>query len=114
MENPSFLFTVDGAEADVRSLMCHFQKDPYPGGIYYSLSICDIDVISVTKDRFGVGHHQGIDEAKQSSFLAYLGPMISMKCGRINLCFWANTIEELEVLGDAPLLKGVCSPHVQS
>jgi hypothetical protein len=112
MPIPDFLLNVEGQSADVRSLMCHFQGDPYPGGLTYQLTIRDADVMAESKKRFGTGKHRRLDSQKQSSFLSYLFPIIGLKCGRSEFQYWANTIDELDLSEDALILKGVCSPHV--
>jgi hypothetical protein len=114
MPSTDFLLNVEGESADVRSLMCHFQQDPYPSGLAYELAIRDGDVIAEGKKQFGLGRHQQPDSNKQSSFLSYLFPMIGLKCGRNEPRFWANTIDELELKADMLILKGVCSRHVSS
>jgi len=111
MPSPDFLLDVDGQSADVRSLMCHFQGDPYPGGLTYQLTIRDAEVISEGKKQFGIGKHRRLDSQKQSGFLSYLFPMIGLKCGRSAFQFWANTIDELDLSEHTLILKGVCSPH---
>jgi hypothetical protein len=111
MANSDFLLTVDGETADVRSLMCHFQNEPYPGGRMYQLIIRDTDVLSTAKKEFGLGTHREPAGSRQTNFLSYLFPMIGMKCGRSDLRFWANTIAEINVSEDKVLMKGVCSPQ---
>jgi len=114
MPNADFLLNVQGKSADVRSLMCHFQQDPHPGGLTYELTIRDSDTIREAGKQFGLGKHQRLDSRKQSSFLSYLFPMIGLKCGRSEFRFWANTIDELELSADTLILKGVCSPYVSA
>jgi hypothetical protein len=114
MPNTDFLLNVQGENADVRSLMCHFQQDPHPGGQTYELTIRDSDTITEARKQFGSGKHHRLDSRKQSSFLSYLFPMIGLKCGRSEFRFWANTIEELELSEDTLILKGVCSTHVSA
>jgi hypothetical protein len=111
MADTNFLLIIDNEEADVRSLMCHFQQDPYPGGRTYSLTIRDKDIISAAKKQFGPGL-QHPEQTKQSSFLSYLYPMIGMKCGRIEQRFWANTVNDLDLCEDVLVIKGICSPHI--
>jgi len=112
MPNTDFLLNVQGEMADVRSLMCHFQQDPHPGGLTYELTIRDADTIIEAGKQFGLGNHHRLDNRKQSSFLSYLFSMIELKCGRSEFRFWANTIDELELAGNTLILKGVCSRHV--
>jgi hypothetical protein len=112
MPTTDFSLIVDGAPADVRALMCHFQQDPYPAGKRYQLRIRDTDVLSEAKKQFGVGARGNLERSKQSSFLTYLFPMIAMKCGQVALQFWANTIDRLEISDDELVLNGACSPHV--
>jgi hypothetical protein len=114
MTNSDFVLKVGGQSADVRALMCHFQQDPHPGGLSYQLTIIDRDLVAEAKRQFGLGTHRQIDSRKQSTFLSYLFPMIGLKCGRIQLRFWANTIDEVELSEDAFTLKGACSPHVST
>ncbi len=114
MPSTDFLLNVEGESADVRSLMCHFQQNPHPGGLAYELTIRDGDVIAEGKKQFGLGKHRQLDSHKQSGFLSYLFPMIGLKCGRNEPQFWANTIDEFELLGDTLILKGVCSRHVSA
>jgi hypothetical protein len=109
MANRDFLLTVDGEAADVCSLMCHFQNEPYPGGRMYQLIIRDTDVLSTAKKEFGLGTHREPDASRQTKLLSYLFPMIGMKCGRSDLRFWANTIAEIDVSEDKVLMKGICS-----
>src|SRR5947209_5169376 len=111
MPSTDFLLTIDGESADVRSLMCHFQQDAYPGGLAYKLTIRDGDVIAEARKQFRPGKHRQIDSVKQSSFLSYLFPMVGLKCGRSEFRFWANTIDEIELSEDTLILKGFCSPQ---
>jgi hypothetical protein len=83
MASNDFSLTVDGEDVDVRSLMSHFQKDPYPGGQTYQLTIRDTDVISAARKEFGLGTDREPDTSKQISFLSYLFPMIGMTCGPV-------------------------------
>jgi len=112
LANSDFVLIINDQEADVRSLMCHFQQEPYPGGLIYRLAIRNKEVISAARKEFGLGTHYHPDQSKQLSFLSYLFPMIAKKCGRIEFRFWANTIDDLELSKDVLVLKGVCSPHV--
>ncbi len=109
MASNDFSLTVDGEDVDVRSLMSHFQNDPYPGGRTYQLTIRDTDVISAARKEFGLGTDREPDTSKQITFLSYLFPMIGMKCGRSDLRYLANTIDEIQVSETALFLKGVCS-----
>ena len=111
MTSTDFLLSVGGENVDVRTLMCHFQENPRPGGLTYQLAIRDVDVIAEAKKQFGLGKSQRVDGQKQSGFLTFLFPMIGLKCGRNKFRFWANTIDEVELSEDNLILKGVCSPQ---
>lgn len=114
MARTDFQLTVDDQAADVRSLMCHFQQDPYPGGLTYQLIVRDKDAISAARNEFGLGTHEHPDQLKQLSFLSYLFAIIGMKCGRAELRFWANTVDNLELSQNLLVLKGACSSHVSA
>lgn len=107
-----FELRVDGEAADARRLECHFQRDPFPGGCRYELTVGDAEIVAYTKKEFGSGIHRDIGESKSRSFLSFMGGLKQIKIGRENPPhFWANTIDELEVLDDKLHLKGICSPH---
>jgi hypothetical protein len=108
----TFTLSVEGKSADARSLMCHFQAEPHPGGLQYRLAIHDGDVITEGTKLFGLGKHHRLESRKQSSFLSYLFPMIGLKCGRSKFQFWANTIDEVELSENVLILRGVCSRNV--
>jgi hypothetical protein len=108
-----FELKVDGQIVDPRQLECHFQSDPYPGGCHYALAISDTETIAHAKKEFGGGIHREIDKSKSCNFLSFLDGIKQIKIGRENPPkFWANTIDDFEVLDDKLLVKGVCSPHL--
>lgn len=115
MADLSFALKVDGQSADPRRLECQFQSSPYPGGHRYELTITDRETLAKARKEFGVGHHRDILDSKARNFLSFLGGMKAIRIGRENPPqFWANTTDEIDVLEDTLILKGVCSPHVST
>lgn len=105
MADTNFLLTGAGEVSDVRSLMTKFQLSTYPGGLMYELIIRDPDIHSEAMRVFGTGKHLRPEAPKQSRFLSYLFPIIGLKCGRVGIKFWANSIEEIEVANEQIFLK---------
>lgn len=114
MTRSTFILYIDGKSSDIRSILCHHQQDPYPGGLLYELSISDSDILTRALEVFGSGVNQGIGEHAQISFLSYLDSVIGLKRGRADIRFWLNTIDEIAVVADSIIVKGICSPQVRS
>jgi hypothetical protein len=113
MPSADIELTVDGQIEDARSVMCHHQSDPYPGGHHYRLAVHDPDVVEAAKKNLGIGVNLKFSEIESRLFLSLLYSHISLKLGRdLPFRYWLNTIDQFDVAENGIVLQGICSRHL--
>ena len=104
---------VDGNTLDPRALAMHQQNEPFPGGSKYSLRIVDDELAAVVRQKWPLANEQTLTPRQTTSLFNIVRPLISMRLGRTEALFWANTIERLNIDTNAIEICGVCSPNVR-
>lgn len=112
-EGPSsFDLLVDGQPLDPGTFHMHFQAEPYPGGHEYRLVISDADILQQAIRTFGLGSHTIVSETQARSFMSFVPPLMSLKCGRHQTQYYGNTMSEIAVNEKECVMSGCCSPVV--
>lgn len=104
--------SVNGNMIDPRELAMHQQGEPFPGGLKYSLRIVDDELAEVIRQNWPLANEKALTPRQTVSLFNIVRPLVSMRLGRSEALFWANTIERVEIKGNAIEIVGVCSPHV--
>jgi hypothetical protein len=108
---------VEGRPVDIASIFFHFQQDPYPGGLTYSLRAKDPNVSAFIEplEQENLGKDQRRMMLSLGALRTSLGftPDGLARLRSAPLLYWANTVDEFFLNGDEVFVRGVASPHVR-
>ena len=103
---------VDDTPVDPGKFELHQQSDPFPGGSRYKIRATDSELTGVVCQRYPPSLAGQLSQGDVSHISDLLRLFISLTFERSTPLFWANTIDQMVVDGDALEICGHASPHV--
>ena len=107
-----FEIIVDGTTVNPGQFELHQQSDPFPGGSQYKIRTNDTELTKVVCQRYPPSLANRLSQGDVSHLFNMIRMFVSLKFERTTPLFWANTIDQMIVDGDALEIRGVCSRHV--
>ena len=103
---------VDDIRVEREEVEVHYQRDPFPGGHRFTLTIPEPDVAAELDSEFDAIRRGENSEATEQFLLRYLRLFFLRKATARAPKYWLNRIDGCMVSKEQVVLTGVCSEHV--